>query len=232
MSVLAWLEIRTRQPARRSALPIAGPAGSCNEDIKISLCPFRRRPLAPSVNCRRAWALPVRRWLVRSPMPEKAQLDLELTPAINSLSELAKADNECTRCPLYKHATQAVPGEGRRSAHVMLVGEQPGNDEDLAGKPFVGPAGRVLDRALADAGFDRQEVFVTNAVKHFKFELRGKRRLHKRPNAYEIERCRWWLDLERAIVKPELVVALGATAARSLLNRTVTISKIRGEVLD
>src|SRR5205807_10230172 len=127
---------------------------------------------------------------------------------------------------------QVEPGEGPAPARVMFVGEQPGNDEDLAGRPFVGPAGRMLDRAIADAGLDRDDIFVTNAVKHFKFEQRGKRRLHKRPNAYEIERCRWWIDIERAIVKPELIVALGATAARSLLHRTVTISKIRGEVLD
>src|SRR5438094_10575429 len=104
------------------------------------------------------------------PMREKTQLDLHLSPAITSLSELAKAENECTRCPLYQHATQAVPGEGRRSSHLMLVGEQPGDKEDLAGKPFVGPAGRVLDRALEDAGIPRTEVFVTNAVKHFKHE--------------------------------------------------------------
>src|SRR5438128_10457564 len=150
-------------------------------------------------------------------MREKTQLDLELSPQIHSLPELAKAENACTRCPLYKDATQAVPGEGRRSAKVMLVGEQPGDKEDLAGKPFVGPAGRLLDQALADAGIPRNETFVTNAVKHFKHEMRGKRRLHKRPNAYEIARCKWWLDLERQIVKPEVVVALGATAARSLL---------------
>jgi DNA polymerase len=113
----------------------------------------------------------------------------------------------------------------------MLVGEQPGDQEDLAGKPFVGPAGRVLDLALAEAGIPREEVFVTNAVKHFKHEMRGKRRLHKRPNAYEIERCRIWLDRERAIVKPAGIVALGATAARSLLGRPVTISKTRGRRL-
>jgi DNA polymerase len=144
-------------------------------------------------------------------MREKTQLDLELFPKITSLQELAKAENECRRCPLYKNATQAVPGEGRKSARVMLVGEQPGDKEDLAGRPFVGPAGRVLDRALADAGIPRTEVFVTNAVKHFKHEMRGKRRLHKRPNAYEIERCKIWLDLEGAIVKPLAIVALGAT---------------------
>ena len=125
-----------------------------------------------------------------------------MRPRSDRWRELAEAENRCTRCPLYKHATQAVPGEGRRHAHLMLVGEQPGDKEDLAGKPFVGPAGRVLDQALAEADIPRTEVFVTNAVKHFKHEMRGKRRLHKRPNAYEIERCKIWLDLERAIVKP------------------------------
>jgi uracil-DNA glycosylase len=124
-----------------------------------------------------------------------------------------------------------VPGEGRKGAYVMLVGEQPGDKEDLSGKPFVGPAGQVLDRALEDAGIPRTEVFVTNAVKHFKHEMRGKRRLHKRPNAYEIERCKIWLDIERAIVKPVAIVALGATAARSLLGRSVTITKTRGQTL-
>src|SRR5437773_3399485 len=165
------------------------------------------------------------------PMREKTQLDLELSPAITSLAELAKAEDECTRCPLYKDATQAVPGEGRRNARVMLVGEQPGDKEDLSGKPFVGPAGRVLDQALEDAGIPRTEVFVTNAVKHFKHEMRGKRRLHKRPNAYEIERCKIWLDLERALVKPSTIVALGATAARSLTGRAVIIGKVRGKPL-
>jgi uracil-DNA glycosylase family protein len=150
---------------------------------------------------------------------------------ITSLKELAKAEAECTRCPLYKYATQAVPGEGSSRARLMLVGEQPGDQEDRAGKPFVGPAGRILDRALADAGVDRRQVFVTNAVKHFKFEQRGKRRLHKKPNAYEIERCHFWLDLERQIIKPELTIALGATAARSVCGRPVTISRVRGSVL-
>src|SRR5438477_7713073 len=111
----------------------------------------------------------------------------------------------------------------------MLVGEQPGDKEDLAGKPFVGPAGRILDAALAEAGIARDDAFVTNAVKHFKHEMRGKRRLHKRPNSYEIERCKWWLEAERAIVKPKAVVALGATAARSMFGRVVTITKLRGQ---
>ena len=163
-------------------------------------------------------------------MPQTSQLELDIA-SISSLAELARAENACTRCPLYKDATQAVPGEGRRRAQLMLVGEQPGDKEDLAGKPFVGPAGQVLDHALAEAGIPRTEVFVTNAVKHFKHEMRGKRRLHKRPNAYEIERCKIWLDLERAMVKPAVIVALGATAARSLFGRPVTITKLRGRTL-
>jgi uracil-DNA glycosylase family protein len=149
---------------------------------------------------------------------------------IATLAQLREAEAACTRCPLYRDATQVVPGEGPARAKVMFVGEQPGNDEDLAGRPFVGPAGRVLDRAIADAGLDRVAIFITNAVKHFKFEPRGKRRLHKKPNAYEIQRCRWWLEQERAIVKPELTVALGASAARSLFDRPMTISKVRGEI--
>ena len=152
-------------------------------------------------------------------------------PLPRTLSGLRKAEAQCTRCPLYLNATHAVPGEGPEHAPLMMVGEQPGNDEDLAGHPFIGPAGRMLDRAIAEAGLDRKAIFVTNAVKHFKFEPRGKRRLHKRPNSYEIERCKWWNDIERALVKPDLVVALGATAARSLIGKTVTIAKLRGEVL-
>jgi DNA polymerase len=154
--------------------------------------------------------------------------DAEVIQSIRTLAALAAAEQACTRCPLYKNATQAVPGEGRMDAHLMLVGEQPGDKEDLAGKPFVGPAGRVLDQALEDAGIPRAETFVTNAVKHFKHEMRGKRRLHKRPNAYEIERCKLWFETERAIIKPAAIVALGATAARSVLGRVVTIAKMRG----
>jgi uracil-DNA glycosylase len=154
----------------------------------------------------------------------------DLQPASN-LDDLRGAEANCTRCPLYLHATQVVPGEGPLHARIMFVGEQPGNDEDLRGRPFVGPAGRILNRAIGDAGLDRVKIFVTNAVKHFKFEERGKRRLHKRPNAYEIDRCRWWLDQERALVGPDLVVALGVTAARGVLGRTVTLAKVRGEIL-
>ena len=152
--------------------------------------------------------------------------------APRTVEGLRKAEQACTRCPLYRNATQAVPGEGPVPARLMMVGEQPGNDEDLKGHPFVGPAGRMLDRAIAEAGLDRQTIFVTNAVKHFKFEQRGKRRLHKKPNAYEIERCRWWSGIERKLVKPELIVALGATAARSLTGKNVTISRVRGEVTE
>jgi DNA polymerase len=158
-------------------------------------------------------------------------MDARAETSIRSLRALARTEHECTRCPLYRNATQAVPGEGPSRATFMLVGEQPGDKEDLAGKPFVGPAGAMLDRALADAGIPRSETFVTNAVKHFKHEMRGKRRLHKRPNAYEIERCNIWLQVERALVKPSTVVALGATAARALTGRSATITSLRGKPL-
>jgi DNA polymerase len=137
----------------------------------------------------------------------------------------------CTRCHLYKHATQTVFGEGAVSAKLMLVGEQPGDQEDLAGKPFVGPAGQVLDRALEEAGVDRATTYVTNAVKHFKFEPRGKRRIHSKPQGPEIDACRWWIDQERMLIRPAVTVAMGATAARSLLHKVVTISGTRGRAL-
>ncbi len=156
----------------------------------------------------------------------------EVAPSsITSLRQLAAREESCKRCPLYRGATQAVPGEGPSRADLMLVGEQPGDKEDLAGKPFVGPAGRILDQALQDAGIVREQTFVTGAVKHFKHEMRGKRRLHKRPNNYEIERCKIWLDFERRLVRPSTIVALGVSAARSLTGRTVTISKVRGKPL-
>ncbi|EKV32285.1 Uracil-DNA glycosylase [Caenispirillum salinarum AK4] len=148
---------------------------------------------------------------------------------LKTLDALARVEQGCTRCPLYRDATQAVPGAGPKMAHVMLVGEQPGDQEDLAGKPFVGPAGRLLDQALVDAGIDRDEVFITNAVKHFKHEPRGKRRLHKRPNASEIDQCRWWLNIERELVRPKVIVGMGVTALRGVLGRAVTITSMRGE---
>jgi len=149
-----------------------------------------------------------------------------------SLSRLVAEARDCQRCPLYRQATQTVFREGPADAPVMLVGEVPGDQEDLQGRPFVGPAGRMLDRALADAGIDRARVYVTNAVKHFKFEPRGKKRLHKKPNASEIEACKWWLDHELELIKPELTVALGATAARALAGRALTIGATRGRIID
>ena len=134
----------------------------------------------------------------------------------------------CTRCDLYKHATQTVFGEGPLDAEILFVGEQPGDQEDLAGHPFVGPAGQVFDSALADAGIDRRRTYVTNAVKHFKFVPRGKRRIHDKPNGGEIAACRWWLQQELTLVKPAVTVALGATAARSLFGKVVTIGALRG----
>jgi DNA polymerase len=137
----------------------------------------------------------------------------------------------CTRCDLYKYATQTVFGEGPLDASIMFVGEQPGDQEDLAGRPFVGPAGAIFDKALEAAGIDRRSVYVTNAVKHFKFVQRGKRRIHNKPDAGEITACRWWIEHERTLIKPPVTVALGATAARSLVGKVVTISKVRGEPL-
>jgi DNA polymerase len=137
----------------------------------------------------------------------------------------------CTRCDLYRCATQTVFGEGPLDAEIMFVGEQPGDQEDLAGRPFVGPAGALFDAALEKAGIDRSSVYVTNAVKHFKFVQRGKRRIHSKPDAGEITACRWWLGHERELIRPSVTVALGATAARSLIGKTVTIGKVRGEPL-
>lgn len=144
------------------------------------------------------------------------------------LEAARKEVQACTRCPLYRNATQAVFGEGKEDAGIVFVGEQPGDQEDLAGRPFVGPAGQVFDRALARVGIARESVYVTNAVKHFKFVPRGKRRLHQRPNAGEIAACRFWLDIELERIMPRIVVALGASAAQSLLGRKATISKLRG----
>jgi DNA polymerase len=138
----------------------------------------------------------------------------------------------CTRCHLYKHATQTVFGEGPVDARMMFVGEQPGDQEDLAGRPFVGPAGQMFDKAIGAAGMDRTRVYVTNAVKHFKFEVRGKRRIHSKPDAGEIQACRWWYEQERLLVKPAMTVALGATAARQMLGKVVTISGSRGRAIE
>ena len=146
-----------------------------------------------------------------------------------TLNRVRAAARVCKACPLWKRGTQTVFGEGARNAKAMLIGEQPGNDEDLVGRPFVGPAGKLLDRALQDAGIDRKTVYVTNVVKHFKWEPRGKRRLHKKPNAREIAACRPWLDAELALVKPKVIVCLGATAAQSLLGSDFKVTQHRGE---
>ena len=153
---------------------------------------------------------------------------IEASDGGGSLDELRAEASACTRCPLYAPATQTVFGEGPADAALMFVGEQPGDQEDLAGHPFVGPAGQMFNRALGEAGIDRAKAYVTNAVKHFKFEQRGKRRIHAKPMTPEIDACRWWLDRERTALKPRVTVALGATAARALTGKTVTISKTRG----
>ena len=145
-----------------------------------------------------------------------------------TLGVLRAAAAGCRACPLWERATQTVFGEGRLSADLVLVGEQPGNEEDLAGRPFVGPAGRLLDRVLAEAGIDRRRVYVTNVVKHFKWEARGKRRIHERPNSREIAACRPWLDAELGVLRPKALVCLGATAAQALLGRAFRVSVARG----
>src|SRR6201982_753546 len=152
-------------------------------------------------------------------------------PETNSLAKAAAAAKECTACPLYKKATQTVFGEGPKGAAMMLIGEQPGDYEDISGKPFVGPAGKIMDRALEEAGIDREHVYVTNAVKHFKWEPRGKRRIHKKPNSREIAACRPWLEAELRVVKPKLVVCLGATAAQTVFGPSFRVTRERGKVL-
>jgi DNA polymerase len=149
----------------------------------------------------------------------------------SSLEELGQAVQACRRCPLWCDATQGVAGEGPGRARLMIVGEQPGDHEDLAGRPFVGPAGQVLESALVEAGIDRGGVYVTNAVKHFKYEPRGKRRIHKTPSVSEVESCRWWLDAERRLVKPTVILSLGATAARGVTGHTPSVKSERGEAV-
>jgi uracil-DNA glycosylase family protein len=154
-----------------------------------------------------------------------------LIPDRPTVPRVREAAQECRACDLWKRGTQTVFGEGAPKAELMLVGEQPGNEEDLAGHPFVGPAGRLLDRALAEAGIDRARVYVTNVVKHFKWEPRGKRRIHKKPNAAEIGACRPWLDTEIALVRPRILIALGATAAQALIAPSFKVTQHRGEFI-
>lgn len=152
-------------------------------------------------------------------------------PDTLSLATMREAAAHCTACHLYKRGTQTVFGEGPKRATMMLVGEQPGDYEDVAGKPFVGPAGKIMNRALEEAGIDRSQVYVTNAVKHFKWEPRGKRRIHQKPNAREIAACRPWLEAELRIVRPNLVVAMGATAAQAIFGPSFRVTRERGKVL-
>jgi uracil-DNA glycosylase family protein len=152
-------------------------------------------------------------------------------PDTNSLSKVAAAAKKCTACPLYKNATQTVFGEGPKHATMFMIGEQPGDYEDVAGKPFVGPAGKILNRALEEAGINRDEVYVTNAVKHFKWEPRGKRRIHQKPSARDIAACRPWLEAELRLVEPKLVVVLGSTAGQTIFGPSFRVTKERGKVL-
>jgi uracil-DNA glycosylase family protein len=182
-----------------------------------------RESVSPEPRPTRAEA---RNWPVREPdrtdeLPEDASLD-----------EVREAAGGCRRCPLWRNATQTVFGEGPEEARVVFVGEQPGDQEDLAGKPFVGPAGRIFDAILEEAEIDRLKTYVTNAVKHFKFEPRGKRRIHSKPNVGEVRACRWWLDKELKLIRPDVAVALGATGALGLLGKAVPIMKMRGQVIE
>ena len=164
-------------------------------------------------------------------MPSKSAAN-DLIPPRPTLPALRAAAADCQACDLWKKGTQTVFGEGSRRAHVLFVGEQPGNEEDLTGKPFVGPAGKLFDNALEEAGIDRKQTYVTNVVKHFKWEPRGKRRIHKKPNAVEIAACRPWLEAEIALVKPEVIVALGATAAQALFGPQFRVTKQRGQFIE
>jgi uracil-DNA glycosylase family protein len=161
-----------------------------------------------------------------------AETAAPLIPPRPTIGKLQEAARDCRACPLWKTGTQTVFGEGSRHAKVVFVGEQPGNDEDLAGKPFVGPAGKLLDKALVAAGIDRDEVYVTNTVKHFKWEPKGKRRIHKKPSGREIAACRPWLEAELEVLKPKVLVCLGATAAQALLGKDFRVSERRGEFVD
>jgi uracil-DNA glycosylase len=162
----------------------------------------------------------------------KRSIAEDLIPANPTTEDLEQAAASCTACHLYERATQTVFGEGPSAAEVMLVGEQPGDREDIEGHPFVGPAGRLLDTALDEAGIDRRKVYVTNVVKHFKWAPKGKRRIHKKPNAEEIRACRPWLDAELAVIRPKVLVCLGATAAQAIIGRTFRVTQHRGEFVD
>jgi uracil-DNA glycosylase family protein len=164
--------------------------------------------------------------------PAQPSSAIPFLPRVQTIPSLSRAAKKCEGCPLHLHATQTVFGEGPENARVIMVGEQPGDNEDRQGKPFVGNAGKLLDRALAEAGVVRSEVYVTNAVKHFKWEERGKRRIHKKPNIGEINACRPWLEAEIEEIEPDIIVCLGATAAQSLMGRDFRVTADRGKFFD
>jgi len=193
--------------------------------------PVSSSPQTPAANTHLSSVRPTSKSKSRAaknPAPAAAP-PLPIAKSIDAARSRAK---NCQACDLYKHATQTVFGDGARKPRIVFVGEQPGDQEDKLGRPFVGPAGKLLDTALEQAGIDRNKTYVTNAVKHFKWEARGKRRIHKKPNAIEIAACRPWLDTELALLKPEVVVCLGATAAQALLGRSFRVTQSRGELLE
>jgi uracil-DNA glycosylase family protein len=169
---------------------------------------------------------------MKSQLTECGQIPAQqLIPSAPTIQKLRKAARDCRACPLCKTGTQTVFGEGSDKAEVVFIGEQPGNEEDLAGRPFVGPAGKLLDQALVEAGINRRKIYVTNAVKHFKWESSGKRRIHKKPNGREIAACRQWLETELAVLKPRILVCLGATAAQALFGKDFRVSKSHSQMV-
>ncbi|HEV7386167.1 MAG TPA: UdgX family uracil-DNA binding protein [Phenylobacterium sp.] len=221
--------------------PADGPRQDSLEDYWRARNPPRARLISePIVNTEAVMASQTRSTPSRSAPPssrvvraaQRASRDASYDgEAVTTLEEIHAGVQMCRRCDLYRDATQGVSGEGPARAKLMFVGEQPGDQEDLAGRPFVGPAGQMFNKALAAAGVPRDQAFVTNAVKHFKHELRGKKRIHKTPNAGEVTACRWWLDNERRIVRPRVIVAMGATAALSVFGKPMTIGKLRQQAL-
>lgn len=206
-------------PEARLIPRLISDAGRTTEEM------IARTPTLPAAHHGR---LQERYWQPRKDAMAQSESDGKRSDTLDELRERASA---CRRCPLHEEATQTVFGEGPGDAELVFVGEQPGDQEDISGKPFVGPAGKVFDETLAAVGIDRSHVYVTNAVKHFKFFPRGKRRIHQKPNAGEISACRWWVDEELRLLKPKLAVALGATAASSLLGKAVPVMKIRGRIV-
>src|SRR3982750_3693852 len=213
-----------------AAIKKRGRSGAAGGRIRLFIRPaLEARPAARNISRNRSFN-DAMAGLVSDGLQDALEVERRIEPRSNvraAWEGLFKDARSCTRCDLYKCGTQTVFGEGPLDASIVFVGEQPGDQEDLAGRPFVGPAGAVFDAALEQAGIDRSTVYVTNAVKHFKFILRGKRRIHNKPDAGQIEACRWWVDHERALIRAPVTVALGATAARSLIGKTVTISRAR-----